>query len=275
MSWSKMLGRYLYSRFPATQFVPLAVFVATAGLAPAPPEPLARWIMAVMLSFMLILQFRLWDDIADRERDRLKQPERVLCRTSDIKPFLIAATILPLINGILLAWYQGHINWIPAYLLLCASLLAWYRLRPSSASPGLLNSALVLLKYPFIAWLVSTAAEDPVMPLIFSCLFSVYLIFIIFEILDDPALGQQHGAISGLLTSLGLLLCIWVFIPIWTRPSAGYVYWLAWGLIVLGTLALGLSGFFELKERDGMRKRRGFFLLGLLAYLTLAIERSP
>ena len=231
--------------------------------------------MAVLLAFMLILQFRLWDDIADRERDRLKHPDRILCQVSDIKPFLVMASVFPLINGLLLAWYHDHIARIPAYLLLCALLLAWYRLRPSSASPGLLNSALVLLKYPFIAWLVSTTAEDPAMPLIFSCLISVYLIFIIFEILDDPTLGQQHGAISGLLTSLGLLLCIWVFIPIWSRPSAGYFYWLAWGLIVLGTLVLGLSGILELKERKGMRKGRGFFLVGLLAYLAVAIERSP
>jgi hypothetical protein len=38
---------------------------------------------------------------------------------------------------------------------------------------------------------------------------------------------------------------------------------------------LGLSDFSKPGDRKTTRKGRGFFLVGLLAYLTVAIERSP
>jgi hypothetical protein len=134
---------------------------------------------------------------------------------------------------------------------------------------------LILLKYPGIAWLVSTPGAAHDTPLLISCLFSVYLIFIIFEILDDHSLRQLAGANSSLLASFGLLLCVWVFIVLWTRPHAGQLPWVAWSLIMLGTLTLGLSDFLKLRDRKAARKGRGFFLVGLLVYLTVAIERSP
>ena len=275
MSRSKALGQYLCNRFPVMQFVPLAVFIAAAGLAPAPPGLLSEWAVAAALALILVLQFRLWDDIADRERDRISHPERILCQTRDIKPFLIAALSLSVLSGLLLAWYHGQNARSAAYLLLCATLFAWYRLRPAPTAPGLLNSMLILLKYPGIAWLVSTPGAAPGTPLLISCLFSVYLIFIIFEILDDHSLRQLAGAISSLLASFGLLLCVWVFIAFWTRPHAGQLPWVAWSLIMLGTLTLGLSDFLKLRDRKATSKGRGFFLVGLLAYLTVAIERSP
>ena len=231
--------------------------------------------MAAALALILVMQFRLWDDIADRERDRISHPGRVMCQARDIKPFLVVALSLSVLSGLLLAWYHGQNIRSATYLLLCATLFAWYILRPAPTAPGLLNSMLVLLKYPVIAWLISTPAADPDAPLLFSCLFTVYLIFIIFEILDDHILRQLPGSISSLLASFGLLLCVWVFIVLWTRPHAGQLPWVAWSLIILGTLTLGLSDFSKLGDHKPMRKGRRFFLVGLLAYLTVAIERSP
>jgi hypothetical protein len=198
-----------------------------------------------------------------------------MCQAHGIKPFLVTAMVLSVLCGLLLAWYHNQSTRNVAYLLLCAMLFVWYRLRPAPAAPGLLNNMLVLLKYPVIAWLISSPGANPDTPLLFSCLISVYLIFILFELLDDHNLGQRPGATSSLLASLGILLCIWVFVALWTRPHAGQLPWVAWGLIILGTLLLGL---FEIsKPRDQKAKRRGsgFFLLGLLAYFTVAIERSP
>lgn len=275
MSWNKALGQYLCTRFPVVQFVPLAVFIAAAGLAPAPPGPLSEWVMAAALALILVLQFRLWDDIADRERDCESHPERVICQTRNIKPFLVAALSLTVLSGLLLAWYHGQNTRSAAYLLLCVTLFAWYRLRPTPTASGLLNSMLVLLKYPVIAWLISTPGAVSDAPLLCSCLFSVYLIFIIFEILDDHRLRQLPGATSSLLACFGLLLCVWAFIVLWTRPHTGHLPWVAWSLIMLGTLTLGLSDFSKPGDRKATRKGRGFFLVGLLAYLTVAIERSP
>jgi len=275
MSWNKALGKYFCTRFPLMQFGPLAIFIAAAGLAPAPPGLLSEWTVAATLALILILQFRLWDDIADRELDRVLHPGRILCQVHDIKPFLVTALVLSALCGVLLAWYHDQSARNAAYLLLCAMLFAWYRLRPALTDQGLLNSMLVLFKYPVIAWLISSPDANPDTPLLFSCLLSVYLIFILFELLDDHKLGQRPGATSSLLASLGFLLCVWVFIALWTRPHAGQLPWVAWSLIITGTLLLGLSEISMPGDRKAKRRGSGFFLLGLLAYSTVAIEGSP
>lgn len=275
MSWSKAIGQYLCTRFPVMQFVPLSVFIAAAGLAPAPPGSLSEWVLAAALALILILQFRLWDDIADRERDRALNPGRVLCQAHDIKPFLVTAMVLSVLCGVLLAWYHDQSARNAVYLLLCTMLFVWYRLRPALKEQGLLNSILVLFKYPVIAWLISNPAALPDTPLLFSCLLSVYLIFILFELLDDHNLRRQPGATSSLLASFVLLLSAWVFIALWTRPHTSQLPRVAWGLIILGTLLLGL---FEISKPRGQKAKRrgsGFFLLGLLAYFTVAVERNP
>ncbi len=274
MCWSKALGSYLHSRFPANRFAPLAVFIAAAGLASSPPAQLWEWILAAAMALPLILQFRLWDDIADREHDRETHPGRVLSHTRDLKPFLVTAVALFVMNGFLLQGIHVQNHTLTGYLLLCACLLAWYWLRPHALHASLLNSHLVLLKYPVIAWLVGVPAADTHVALLLSCLLSVYLIFIIFEILDDDSLQELPGAIFSLGASLALLVCVWICIVLQSRPHTGPLPWAVWSGIVTGTLILGLSGISTLKHRTVSRNRRGFFIVGLLAYLAVAVEKS-
>jgi 4-hydroxybenzoate polyprenyltransferase len=156
MSPGKELGVYLSSRFPATRFIPVEGFLAAAGLAHSPPANLLPWAIAMVQAFIMILLFRLWDDIADLDYDRQAHPERVLCDTRNLNAFLALAGILFVINGILLFWTSGSYLRPTAYFALCIGLLTWYRFRPVTSSPGLLNSYLVLAKYPVIVGLVSS-----------------------------------------------------------------------------------------------------------------------
>lgn len=274
MCWSKEVGSYLYTRFPAIRFIPLAIFLATAGLAASPPAHISHWLLATALALTLTLQFRLWDDIADRDHDMETHPTRVLCHTRDMKPFLITAAALFIFNGALLAWHTAHSHWLIVYLVLCTGLLAWYRLRPITTQASLLNSQLVLLKYPVIAWLISVPAADTDLELLLSCLFSVYLIFIIFEILDDHSLRQIPGAMFSLTASIGLLVFVWIFIAVWDKPYTGPLFLVVWSIIIIGTLAAGLSAFSKLKRRHTTGTGHSFFIVGLLAYLAVTIENS-
>lgn len=274
MCWSKVLGSYLYTRFPATRFIPLAVFLAAAGLAASPPAHISHWLLAATLALTLTLQFRLWDDIADRDHDRETHPRRVLCHTRNIKPFINAAAALFVLNGALLAWHHAHSPKPIAYLVLCTCLFAWYRLRPIASQAGLLNSQLVLLKYPVIAWLIGVPATDTDLALLLSCLFSVYLIFIIFELLDDHSLRQLTGATFSLAASIGLLVFVWAFIAVWNRPYTGPLFWVVWSIIIIATLAAGLSAFSKIKRQPATGAGHSFFIVGLLAYLAVAIENS-
>ena len=274
MSSSKELVSYLYTRFPATRFIPLAIFLAAAGLASASSSHLFPWVLAVALALTLILQFRLWDDIADRDHDQRIHPERVLCHTQNLKPFLTATGILFVFNGLVLFWLHDSSFKPIGYLVLCVYLLAWYRLRPITTPVSLLNSHLVMLKYPVIAWLVGTSAADSDMVLLLPCLFSVYLIFLIFEILDDTSLGRLPGAIVSLMASFSFLICVWVFIAFWSRPHTNSASMAIWPIIILSTLILGISSFLKLNRQSLIHNGRGFFIVGLLAYLAVAIEKN-
>ena len=274
MYWSKAAGDYLRSRFPLARFGPLALFLAAAGLASSAPAHPWRWVLATAQALPLVLQFRLWDDIADRGHDRVVHPGRIVCHVRDMKPFLVLAAALFVFNGLLLAWPQDHGIRPAAYLALCACLLAWYRFRPPALRAGLLNTHLVLLKYPVIAWLISTPVADHDLTLFLSCLFSVYLIFVVFDIFDDDGLRHLPGAVSGLAASLGLLVCVWVLIALQSGPHAGPLPWLVWCGIAAATLALGLAGLWRRRQRTAFRGGGGFFIVGLLAYVAVALEKS-
>jgi uncharacterized membrane protein SirB2 len=274
MCSSESMTDYLRERFPITRFGALAVFLAAAGLAASPPAHPWRWAVAAAQSLSLILQFRLWDDIADREHDRVVHPERVLSRTADMRPFLVLAAALFVGNGLILAWLQPHGGGPVTYLALCAGLLAWYRLRPAVLHRGLLNTHLVLLKYPVIAWLIGVPMHHADAVLVLSCLFSVYLIFVVFDMFDDDELCHLPGAIPSLAVALGLLVGVWILITLRSRPHAGPLPWLVWSVIAVASLALGLAGLSKRRRRTAFRGGNGFFIIGLLAYLALAAEMS-
>ena len=40
------------------------------------------------LALALVMTFRIWDDLMDRERDRMKHPDRVVVRASSIAPLV-------------------------------------------------------------------------------------------------------------------------------------------------------------------------------------------
>lgn len=268
------MAGYLRERFPLSRFGPLAVFLAAAGIAPSPPEQLWRWAFAAAQALPLILQFRLWDDISDREHDRAARPGRVISRAGDMRPFLVLAAFLFVLNGLLLAWPLPHGIRPPAYLMLCAGLLAWYRFRPPALRAGLLNTHLVLLKYPVIAWLISLPVAEPDPVLILCCLFSVYLIFVVFDIFDDDGLRHLPGSLPSLAAGVGLLVGVWVPIALQSRPHAGPLPWLTWSAIAAATLLLGLDGLSKRSQRTAFRGARGFFIVGLLAYVALAAGKS-
>ena len=87
-------------------------------------------LVAVALAALVVAQFRLLDDLADRALDRRHHPQRVLARSAQTWPFTmaIAAAVLPV--TVVLASLPGATARIAGYGLLTAAMLAWYRLRP-------------------------------------------------------------------------------------------------------------------------------------------------
>src|SRR4029453_16720699 len=85
----------------------------------------ADFAVAYTMALLLVVEFRLWDDLCDVEVDRLEHPDRVLCQLASLGPFWGLVILLAVINFglavIVRAW------WAAAPLMGLHVLLAvWY-----------------------------------------------------------------------------------------------------------------------------------------------------
>lgn len=177
-----MIAAYLRERFRPGQFGLVAAVIAAAAatgeLAPA------RFLQDAAFSLMLLLQFRVWDDIADREADRLAHPHRVLVAAASPAPLVRLCVALAAAN-VSIAWIR-HEAAIALVVLaaLHVSLGAWYALRSRRSTLG---DQLLLAKYPaFVAIVGAGRAADAPLPLAFGAA-AVYVAASFYEVWHDPA----------------------------------------------------------------------------------------
>jgi 4-hydroxybenzoate polyprenyltransferase len=141
------------------------------------------WWVAAGSAWCMVAAFRIWDDIADRERDAERAPQRVLVSVGSLTPFwwVSAAALLAGAAGTL--WLGGPLGL--AVLTGTAALFgALYRLGFGAKHHW------VLLKYP--AMVAALGCSD------WTQLALVYLSFAIFERIDDRELAQAPGATAQL-----------------------------------------------------------------------------
>jgi 4-hydroxybenzoate polyprenyltransferase len=147
---------YWRERFAPGRFVPAAVLLAMAATATSGGGA-NDWAVRTCLALSLIAQFRIWDDLADRRRDRHMHPTRVLVAASSARPFVLQAIALAAINLALLAAIEGP---AAARLLLAvnAAAAAYYVLRTPHRTIG--SDLVLLAKYPaFVLMLSGTDAR--------------------------------------------------------------------------------------------------------------------
>jgi hypothetical protein len=151
---------YLRERFRPTVFGPAAALLTAAGLwaVDRVPSPVTIAGSAGFL-VLLLLAFRLWDDLEDRDRDSRLHRGRVLVQSSPA-PFWralallsVAAVALPIVASRPLA-ASG------AVLLLAAGWIAYRTLRPHVPERAW-SQQVVLLKYPAFVCLVTAFAGVP------------------------------------------------------------------------------------------------------------------
>jgi hypothetical protein len=179
---------YLSERYPLWRFLPLALFLVTAGQAGASSwEPMSL-VRGVLLALGLVLQFRLWDDLESLPEDRLEHPGRVLCQAHSLAPFLGLLGVIAALNTVLLLPSPSALM---GYAVLCALALAWYRWLAPRLARGALAAHGLLLKYPaFVVLLGSALGEGALPPLVPGL---VYLCFCVHELLHDPRLLSRPG----------------------------------------------------------------------------------
>jgi hypothetical protein len=188
-----VFAAYLRERFRPRVFGPAVVVHAAAALWATGTGPgVTSSAVALGLAVALLLQFRLWDDLEDRERDRHHHPLRVLVR-SDPTPFRVTCALLAVANVVLLATTGAR---AAALGLVCLDVFFWAAYGPlrSRLSDRVWRFHVLLLKYPVFVVLM-VAALGPLVPgrLLASSL-AVYLCAYAYESLHDRELPL--GALS-------------------------------------------------------------------------------
>ena len=203
MSPTELVARYLAERSRPRILGLLSRLLAAAGLllAPSSGVNLVRYLASAAQAFLLVLAFRVWDDLADRERDAVEHPDRVMVASGRAVPFVVFAVVLGIAALVPIALATDAPQRGTALVLGAGSLAIWYRVRRS----GLLGGHVVLIKYPAIAFAV--APSVPRLDLrAAATLASLYLVLCIYESFDDPALRASARARRIAITELALLI---------------------------------------------------------------------
>ncbi len=212
--FSRDLAGYVRTRFPLRLAVLLPSFICAGAILPSRQsttslETVASFVLAVLLVF----EFRLWDDLADRVRDQERYPNRVLCQATSIVAFQRFCGVLALINMCLVAGLRSW--WSFAVLLLLHVLLAaWYGTRDRWRAGIVINYHAVLLKYAGFVLILGTTSHAKLTPRLFISSVVVYLSLCVFEVLHDPQLRTLRAAWL-MLTFDAALLLVTISVSIW------------------------------------------------------------
>jgi SAM-dependent methyltransferase len=152
---------YGRERIAKVRIALLVALVAGLGFLVEPAHDVGQALVRLSIAALLILQFRLWDDLSDRDHDRKRHPERVLARHAGQATLFYAvlgALSVPIV-GLLFtlenpAWRLG------AYGLLALVVAVVYGSQVT-AHGRVMRMGWVLLKYPVFVLLPLAAPATP------------------------------------------------------------------------------------------------------------------
>ena len=176
-----MIAAYFRERFPVRVFVPLAAGLALA--ASGGSFDALRFAEDACAALLLLAEFRLLDDLADRRSDSETHPGRVLVNAPTIRPFLWVCVLLFAANlGISVA--IATTLSLPVLLALHAALSAWYLTRTRRTIGG---DQLLLAKYPAFVVIVAGPRIATAPLSIAAGALAVYAAVSLYEAWHDPA----------------------------------------------------------------------------------------
>lgn len=188
-------------------YLPLAAFLCTAAAIGPPVFPWGSVAAAMLPALLLLLQFRLLDDLADRHIDAVEHPDRVLPASDSITKFAWLVVIAATVNSAIVVVF-GTLLHLAVLVALNLVLLAWYGWLRAYLRHPLLHSHVVLLKYPAFVFVLSgiIAAGSPAHP-VYSMLVT-YCALCIYEILHDPAMQRFRWSVALLVGETAILVVV-------------------------------------------------------------------
>lgn len=180
-SFRKDLAAYVGSRLAIARIALLWLVLSACAVWLSPALSFASAIFGIALMAILITQFRLWDDLADRNVDAVNHPQRVLVNTPHIQRFTYLCGGLCMPAVIALSYFDK--THLLGYSVLLVAMVIFYATR--LALPRLIRAHLVLFKYPIFIWLCAWNA-NPMQSLRYGT--AVYLALCLYEIASDAVL---------------------------------------------------------------------------------------
>lgn len=191
MSAAELIAAYLRERVQARVFAPLALLLAGAGwlLAPATGVDMRELSLTALHALVLVVMFRVWDDLEDRAADVKRHRDRVLVNTRRFAPFVVLMVALAIVGVGSVALLPDPAPRMLALVIAAGVVCTWYGARPAENWNPVVGSHVVLAKYPLIAYAIAPALPGSVLQLRpLSVLLALYLVICVYEYLDDREL---------------------------------------------------------------------------------------
>jgi 4-hydroxybenzoate polyprenyltransferase len=155
MSALELILAYLRQRARLRLFAPLSIVLALAGrwMVASSSATISAMTLAALEALGLTLAFRIWDDLEDREADRVRHPARVMANASTT-PFYVLGFALSSASVFSLVAASSAVARLATLSIAAALLSIWYRTRPQHGHHALAEHVLAL-KYPLIAYAVA------------------------------------------------------------------------------------------------------------------------
>lgn len=191
MSWTEG-HQYLGERILKVRIVLLVLMLLT-GVVVTRADAMANLHWLLLATCLFVLAFRLWDDLADLEFDRLHHPDRCLVRSADLRPFYAAQWLLLASLAVFLLVFPQEGRILP-FLGLVAAFLAIYRVTTGRPRLRSVRTALVLAKYPAFVLLLAHGPDEP------ATLLTALVVYLL------PLLDELRSAGPGMLVPAALLV---------------------------------------------------------------------
>jgi hypothetical protein len=195
MSSAELIAAYVRQRVNPRVFVPLAMLLAGAGWLLVPPTgvDIRDLAFAAFRALVLVVMFRVWDDLEDRPFDLDRHPDRVMVNTMRFAPFAVLMASLAIVGVGSVALLRDAPSRILALAIAAGTACVWYGARPIDHRHPVVGSHIVLVKYPLIAYAAAPSLpSSPLHTRPLLVLLALYVLICIYEYADDREL--RHAA---------------------------------------------------------------------------------
>ena len=195
MSSIKLIYAYWRERYPVIVFLPFSILIAAAGAAAGGRLPTVREaLIGCVLAYTMVLVFRIGDDLADLNSDRLRHPGRVLVQTSNVTPIIVLASMIAAGDILLMLRQPQPVARVVVFFAISLFLALWYHWRARLRAGPLASAHVVLIKYPVISLLTCVRWDELSQHTALPAFGTIYLGLCIYEQVHDRVVRESYGA---------------------------------------------------------------------------------